>query len=100
MFTSMICFIFVYIWHGEEDYVFCWAALNFISITIESVGRTFFSNPKVKEKLKSRMSSENILRLQCLLSAPLHYFSMVSNYYFIGMGMDIGKVYFHRFFRG
>lgn len=100
MFTSMICFIFVYIWHGEEDYVFCWAGLNFIAITIESIGRTVFSDPRIKEKLKNNLSPENILRIQCLLAAPLHYFSMVSNYYFIGISMDIGKVYFKRFFNG
>ena len=98
--ASLTCFVFVFVWHGEEDYVFCWSALNFIAITLEAVGKEIYNKPFVREKLEAKLSPENILRLQCLISAPLHYFSMVSNYYFIGIGMDIGKIYFKRFFFG
>lgn len=35
---SLGCFIFVYIWHGIEYYIFLWTLFNFIGISLETLG--------------------------------------------------------------
>ncbi|CAH1121852.1 unnamed protein product [Ceutorhynchus assimilis] len=74
--SSFLCFIFVFIWHGIEDYILIWATLNFIGIALEH----FAIN-----KLPNR-------RLKTLFAAPLLAMSAVSNFYFFA-GKDIGDVF-------
>ncbi|KAL0269155.1 UNVERIFIED_CONTAM: hypothetical protein PYX00_006977 [Menopon gallinae] len=98
--ASIACFAFVFAWHGGEMHVFYWVLFNFIAVTIEALGKQLFHLPIVRRFCERRISDCNILRLQCLLVAPLHYFSMVSNFFFIGNGMNIGLVYLNKFFNG
>lgn len=98
--ASLVCFVFIYFWHGAEDFVFRWALLNFIAVTLEAIGKWIYVKPFVTRTLEGNLTPEKILRLQCLISAPLHYFSMVSNYYFIGNGLDVGEIYLKRFLSG
>lgn len=93
--ASIVCFSFVYVWHGEEEYVLYWVILNFIAVTIEALGRALAKTPTVAQKLDNGISKANQRRLHCLLASPLHYFSMLSNYFFIG-SFEIGKIYFNR----
>lgn len=90
----------MFTWHREQDYVFFWVLFNFIAVTAELIARQICTLGAVQSFLKQNLSPQNQLRFQCFLAAPLHCFSMISNYFFIGNGMDIGFVYLHRIFYG
>lgn len=97
--ASVACFFFIFIWHGEEEYVLYWVLLNFGAVTVEALGREIYRTEAVRNKLAVTLSAENQRRLHCLLASPLHYFSMLSNYFFIG-SLEVGKIYFSRAIRG
>ena len=37
--ATMICYIFVFVWHGLTLSLFIWAALNFLDIVIEAIAK-------------------------------------------------------------
>ncbi len=37
--ASALTFVFVYIWHGQQESVFWWSVLNFLGITLEAVAK-------------------------------------------------------------
>ena len=37
--ATMICYIFVFAWHGLKLSLFIWAALNFLDIVIEAIAK-------------------------------------------------------------
>ncbi|XP_021353486.1 protein-cysteine N-palmitoyltransferase HHAT-like [Mizuhopecten yessoensis] len=46
---SVLCFTFVYYWHGSEYYAFLWTVFNFIGITLEALGGMLVQLPKIKD---------------------------------------------------
>ncbi|KAL1501940.1 hypothetical protein ABEB36_007167 [Hypothenemus hampei] len=90
--ASLLCFSFVYAWHGIEDYIFVWALLNFCGIFIEHFAEVVF----VHFNLKLYVNAGNLQRLKCAFAAPLLAMSAVSNFYFFA-GLDIGNAFAHKF---
>ncbi|XP_023029270.1 protein-cysteine N-palmitoyltransferase Rasp [Leptinotarsa decemlineata] len=89
--SSLLCFCFIYVWHGLEKHILIWTALNFVGIIIESV----LWPPSRKNVSKHTNHWER--RINCLLSAPLLAVSAISSFYFFA-GKEVGDVFFRRIF--
>lgn len=92
--TSFICFCFVCIWHGSEDYILIWTVMNYIGIVIEDISASFY---KKYSNLHSIIGPTTIKNIVSILAAPLLAFSAISNFYFFG-GKDIGDIFLKRLF--
>ncbi|XP_018327825.1 protein-cysteine N-palmitoyltransferase Rasp isoform X2 [Agrilus planipennis] len=92
--SSFLCFVFVYIWHGVQEFILVWAILNFIGVTMESGFKSLCLHYEhVIKILNSRWQR----RFVCLLASPLLAVSCVSNFYFFA-GMNIGNIFADRLF--
>ena len=81
LFSSAVCFSFVYVWHGTMDFVLIWSLLNFLGITLEGVARAVSTQPAYR-RLEDRMSEQAARRLHALLASPVLVMSSLSNFYF------------------
>lgn len=45
--ASVACFLFVYLWHGSEYYVFLWTLFNFVGVVIERIAQGILGIPAV-----------------------------------------------------
>lgn len=83
MLSSFLCFSFVYVWHGTQNCILIWSALNFLGITLEM----FIKKLNVKR------------RISCILASPLLAMSAISNFYFFA-GTEIGNIFIERVLDG
>lgn len=90
--ASFLCFTFVFLWHGLEMNIFIWALLNFIGLTIESIGKSIGRSKQFYKMQNKYLSPRNFKRLHCILSSPLLAMSAISNFYFFG-GQIIGDIF-------
>lgn len=86
IFSSFLCFTFVYIWHGTHNCILIWSVLNFVGITMETIFKNV-RNVKVTR------------RVSCILATPLLAMSAISNFYFFA-GTDVGNIFAKRFLEG
>ena len=81
--ASIICFIFVYIWHGLIPNILIWSILNFIGITLENLGKHTGKLEKYQILEEIILSPIGIRRLHAALSSILYLLSIVSSMYFL-----------------
>ncbi|KAJ8736208.1 hypothetical protein PYW08_006864 [Mythimna loreyi] len=92
--SSLITFMFIFMWHGTMWNIFVWSLLNYLGIAIEYIGKAVpeSKNYKLfKEKVLKTNAME--VRFTAFLCAPLLGLSAISNFYLFA-GTDIGNVYF------
>lgn len=53
LFSTAVTFAFVSYWHGGNDYLWCWAALNWLGVTVESGVRRLVQKPSIQDSLVS-----------------------------------------------
>lgn len=53
LFSTAMTFAFVSYWHGSYEDLWCWAALNWLGVTVESGVRRLLETPRVQETLVS-----------------------------------------------
>ena len=58
--ATMVCYLFVFFWHGNAPYLFVWAALNFVDIAIEACAKLVSAMPAF-QKFEVRNIQENII---------------------------------------
>ena len=46
--ASFLCFVFIFLWHGAEFYLFVWTFLNYFGILLESMAAQVSAIPSVK----------------------------------------------------
>ncbi|CAH1792742.1 unnamed protein product [Owenia fusiformis] len=92
---SIVCFSFIYYWHGAEKHLAIWAFLNFIGITIETLGKLFSKLQSVVQFRESHISKTMYRRIQALAIIPLWVMSIAAILYFFG-GSRLGYLYFDR----
>lgn len=51
--STAMTFVFVSYWHGSYEDLWCWAALNWLGVTVESGVRRLLQTPCVRETLVS-----------------------------------------------
>lgn len=83
--ASLLCFIFVFLWHGIEWYIFIWAFLNYLGVCIEHVAQIIQTNCLEDTKINKRP-------LKSALASPLLLMSAISNFYFFA-GFEIGNIF-------
>ncbi|CAH1164100.1 unnamed protein product [Phaedon cochleariae] len=87
--SSLVCFSYVYIWHGLEKNILIWTALNYIGIIFENM----LGLPH-KQGLKESYWKT---RVNCMIAAPLLAVSAISNFYFFG-GTEVGYSFVNRIY--
>ena len=93
--ASFCCFMFVYIWHGGEHYLFIWVFLNFISIALESIGKQFCK--KVWQRRCGHLLSPAwTYRVQAFLAVPVYIFNMTAVFIFLCGSSKCGVRYARR----
>ncbi|KAF7279993.1 hypothetical protein GWI33_006509 [Rhynchophorus ferrugineus] len=93
--SSFLCFLFVYVWHGIEDYILIWAVMNYSGVCLESLARYLYINMLKTCKFWQRLQKDNLDRMQCVLAAPLLSMSAISNFYFFA-GKDVGDIFWNK----
>lgn len=97
--SSLLCFAFVYVWHGTEAYVLVWAALNYLGVVCENLFAAVCATAWVRARVRRGLSAEWEQRIGCALASPLLAVSAVSNFFFFA-GTDVGNVFVRRFVSG
>lgn len=93
--ASFLCFCFVCVWHGLEDYIVTWAIMNFIGITIE-----YFSSMLYQKKIiyiSEVLGPTGMNVIKNIMAVPLLAFSAISNFYFFG-GKYVGDIFLRKLF--
>lgn len=54
LFSTAVTFAFVSFWHGGYDYLWCWAALNWLGVTVENAVQRLVQTPYVRDSVVSR----------------------------------------------
>lgn len=96
MFSSFLCFSFVFVWHGIYQHVFIWAALNYVGIFLENAFSHIVNIINQNNKLVANWKWK--YRLSCIAASPLLAMSAVSNFYFFA-GTQIGNIFVQRILR-
>lgn len=61
LFSTAVTFAFVSYWHGGYDYLWSWAALNWLGVTVENGVRRLVEIPWVQDILVSRVCGSGYL---------------------------------------
>lgn len=93
--ASFLCFCFVCIWHGPEDFIIIWTVMNYIGIVIEYICTN--ASKKHLTNISSTIGPIAMNIVKNIFAAPLLAFSAISNFYFFG-GKDIGDIFSRRLF--
>lgn len=97
--ASLMCFAFVFVWHGVHLSVFIWSLLNFLGISLEAICSALGNTQTYKSIQNRWLSSANTRRFHALVASPLFAMSAVSNFYFFG-GVKVGSVFMKQFYQG
>ncbi|GLH15695.1 Protein-cysteine N-palmitoyltransferase Rasp, partial [Gryllus bimaculatus] len=95
LFASLMCFVFVYVWHTTHFAILIWTLLNFIGVTLEGLGKQISASAAYRKWEDSTFSPQGIRRFHALLATPIFMMSALSNFYFLG-SYAIGQVFVSR----
>jgi len=87
--ASSVAFVYIYVWHGVQSVIMMWAGMNYISVSLESIGEAIGNSPKYQSLEKAYLSSSGIRRLRGMIIMPLFLFSMCGNFVFL-IGQKLG----------
>jgi len=97
LFASLITFGFVFMWHGWQDYVFIWSALNFLGVTLEAIGKSVRRTRTYRELESANLSPASQRRLYAAGSTLVFILALTSNLYFLVGEVDKGNMFAYRF---
>ncbi|XP_045178562.2 protein-cysteine N-palmitoyltransferase HHAT-like [Mercenaria mercenaria] len=90
---SLLCFLYIFYWHGTEYDILLWVLLNFISVSLEKVGSVICSISIVKHIETDILSAAMVQRIHAFFSVPIFIMSCFSMFCFFG-----GKLVIYIFF--
>ncbi|XP_070329994.1 protein-cysteine N-palmitoyltransferase HHAT isoform X4 [Odocoileus virginianus] len=97
LFSTAMTFAFVSFWHGGNDYLWCWATLNWLGVTVENGVRKLVQRPHVQHSLAQFLSPGARRRLHAALASCSTSMLILSNLVFLG-GSQVGEIYWDRIF--
>ncbi|XP_075386083.1 protein-cysteine N-palmitoyltransferase HHAT isoform X3 [Tenrec ecaudatus] len=97
LFSTAMTFAFVGYWHGGSDDLWCWAALNWLGVTVENRVRWLVATPCVQDRLVRFLSPKARRRCHAALASCATSMLILSNLVFLG-GNQVGKTYWTRIF--
>ncbi|XP_052594012.1 protein-cysteine N-palmitoyltransferase HHAT isoform X3 [Peromyscus californicus insignis] len=95
--STAMTFAFVSYWHGSYEDLWCWAALNWLGVTVESGAQRLLEMPCIRETLTRYLSPQARRRLHALLASCSTSMLILFNLVFLG-GIHVGKIYWYRIF--
>ncbi|KAM7054198.1 protein-cysteine N-palmitoyltransferase HHAT isoform 3-T7 [Molossus nigricans] len=95
--STAMTFAFVSYWHGGYDYLWCWAALNWLGVTVENGVRRLVEIPCIQDSLVQLLSPRARRRVHAALASCSTSMLILSNLVFLG-GNQVGKIYWNRIF--
>lgn len=93
---SLLCFTFVFFWHGMRWSIFVWTSLNFVGIILEMIGRRICKSKYYKDKSGS-VSKSTLSRFKAVCVTPMYILSVLSTAFFL-TGFRIGMICFDKIF--
>lgn len=97
--SSLICFTFVFIWHGLYPHVLIWSLLNYVGVSIESFGKELTNLEEFDRNYLTEIDDQMYRRIKCLLASPLLLMSAIAFFFYHG-GKEIGDVFVQRMLFG
>lgn len=96
---SLVCFSFIFLWHGVRPHILIWTILNYVGICFETFGAELAKSEDFKKKILKDIDEKMLRRLICLACAPLYGMSCLSGFYF-GTGREAGDIFVDRLLSG
>ncbi|XP_033618141.1 protein-cysteine N-palmitoyltransferase HHAT [Fukomys damarensis] len=95
--STAMTFAFVSYWHGGYNYLWCWAALNWLGVMTENGFQRLLNTPHVQDGLARHLSPQARRRLHAALASCSTSMLILFNLVFLG-GIQVGRTYWDRIF--